>query len=128
MGATGRVASTMEEGAAGHEQQKKGGVERRSIASNGEARRGAHGRSGLGIIATADEEGPHRSSGLVASTVGVEVALITQSPECKAGNVGDPQGGDDTSALDKRLPMGGNDPSQLRLRSSNPPATSSVRY
>ena len=62
MGATGRVASTMEEGTAGHKQQKKGGVERRSIASNGEARRGAHRRSGLGCIATAGD-GAHRSSG-----------------------------------------------------------------
>jgi len=80
--------------------RKKGG-RCRSIASSGEGRQGAHGRSGLGIIATADEDGPHRSSGSVTSTVDVEVAPITRSPECKAGDVGDPQGGDDTSALDK---------------------------
>ena len=82
----------------------------------------------MGATGRAADEGHTGTTGQVASTVDVEVALITQSPECKAGNVGDPQGGDDTSALDKRLPMGGNDPSQLRLRSSSPPATSGVWY
>jgi len=55
------------------------------------------------------DEGAYRGSGSVALTVDVEVASITRSPECKGGDVGDPQGGDvgdpqggdDTSALDK---------------------------
>jgi len=60
-----RVASSIEEGAAGPQ----------GARSNCDSRRGAHGRSRLGRIATADEACTG-AAGCVVSTVDVEVALI----------------------------------------------------